>query len=1024
MSVSFPPRQAIAQRRNLTILFSDLCGSTRLAAAMEAETYAELLGALRDAWEQAIPQHGGTIARIHGDGVLAVFGHPQAREDDARRAVEAALELHRLVRDLRPSLGVAGQTPLALHSGVHSGLVLVQGGDDILGRLELLGNAANLAARLSDSAGQDQILVSAETLGPELHFFETGPAQHLSLEGLGAPIAAHAILGRAAVQTRFEAHTRQGLTPFTGREAERAVLERCLAEVIAGEPRRVVVSAPPGVGKTRLAEEFLQAAAARGCRVLRGYCDQIPSAEPLQPFLQMTRKLFALSHGMSATEAEEAVRRKLAELAPHLQVHAPDILRTLSFSRDKQKDGADRAAAKQRSGDATHALLAALIDKTPTVLFIDDWQWADDASRKVLRLICKLHRGTLMVMLTTRDPAGGPAPIDGAEVIELTPLGSDDSARTIAALLPRMDPFLVAEIHRYSGGNPLFIEELCHSAAHEDMDRRLVRMHGGGAWLNVLIESRLARLAVAQAELVRAAAVVGTVVPVWLLERITGAALDEALVRQLSAQDFIFPGESAGTLRFKHGITRDVIYDSVGLHQRRAIHLRIAEALKEQTIGNVGEDAFEGLAYHYGAANRPADAAHYAELAGDRAVAASALDRAKTQYHAALSALDALDPSTDTARRWSAISQRLGLVCVFDAARADLPVFHRAVALASQADDPAALARARYWLGYIHYSLGELRAAIGYCEAALESADAARDERLAANIRATLGETLTAACDYPKAIGLLDGAITHRRPHAASARTAAVGLAFSLVCKGWILGDRGEFGAGLACIEDAHRTMQGATHEIGATISGWQGAILLWQGRWAEAGEAAAESERIAAQTHSLYQYSISRAIGAYARWMLEQRTDALDTLQDATAWIESRESGLYRSLNHGWLAEGLAASGRTAEARHHAALALMRSRQRDWLGVPMALRALARSAAAVDDMPRSEHYLARALRAAATRQSAHEHAVTRLCEAQIRAARGERAPARGLVDQAMTAFEAMNMRWHLAQAQQLSRLL
>ncbi|MDH5539229.1 MAG: AAA family ATPase, partial [Rhizobacter sp.] len=964
------------RRRHLTILFSDLSDSTQLAANMEAELYAELLGALREGYESIVPRHGGVIVRIQGDGLLAIFGYPEAREGDAVRATEAALALHAMARGLHASAGPTLPQTMSLHSGIHSGLVLLQDGDLVIGKFELLGNAPNIAARLSDLATRDEILVSEESLGPESHFFDIGPLRFVELKGRSEPIAVHSVRGRAAIHTRFESGMLRGLAPLVGRRAEREHLARRLDDVVAGASVHLALVAPAGLGKTRLAEDFLHLAASRDCQVHRGYCEDNLSAEPLQPFLQMLRSLFKLGHGMSAADATTAVSDGLREIDPALLAHVPQLLGALSYTRDSTSDG--RAPAAGQTVAALRELFAALVARHPLVLFVDDWQWADDASSQALRLIRGVHGARVFVLLATRGIDVGASTMDGLEVLALEPLDENDANQAIGHLLPKADPFVLAEIRRYSGGNPLFIEELCHCAAHDEMDSHMVRLHGSAAWLSQLIESRLARLPRAQADVARVAAVIGNVVPTWLLERLTGRRPDDEIVLGLAQHDFVFPGESAQTLRFKHGITRDVIYASLGLHQRRAMHLRIAEALQQHAGAGRQDEALESLAYHFGAGGRAEEATHYAEQAGDKAVAASALDRAKTQYRAALSALDKLEPSTRYYQRWAAISQKLGLVCVFDASRADLPVFRRAVSLAQESDDQRALARAQYWLGYINYSLGESRAAIHHCEHARQAAQDARDNPLVVQIVATLGQARTAAADYDRALALLDEAIVVKRQHRSGAKPA-VGLAYSLVCQAWILGDRGQFAPAHDCLDEALDAVLGVTHEIGASVHGWRSAILLWQGRWAAAQQAAEDSTRIAEQTHSFFQYCMGRAMAAYAGWMAQRQPEALQALIDATTWLAPLEGGLFVSLNHGWLAEALVSSGRDAEARHHAAMALQRARKRDLIGVAMAYRALAQLAARHNDAARVQHYLDQATRTADLRQSPHEAAVNQL---------------------------------------------
>jgi class 3 adenylate cyclase/tetratricopeptide (TPR) repeat protein len=1012
-----------ARRRYLTVLFSDLSDSTKLAAAMEAEDYAGLLGRLRHTYQDVIPKHGGTMVRIQGDGMLAIFGYPDAREDDGRRAAEAALELHDRVRRLRFDPPLPGAPSLALHTGIHSGLVLLGEGDDVRGRFELLGNAPNIAARLSDLAEKDEILVSEETLGAELNFFQRSERRSLRLKGKIEPVSVYRIHARAPVNTRLEARAQRGLAPFVGRQAELAVLLSRLEDALSGKPGYVAIAAPAGLGKTRLIDEFLRRAAAVDCQIHRGYCESYLSAEPLQPFLQMLRSLCGLSHGMSAILAAEALEFALSAIDPALLHYSPELLRLLSLSAARPQADPSTPPAVEDTIAALRGLFDALAAAKPLVLVIDDWQWADDATRQVLGAISVLDQRAILVLVATRGFAAGDAGMSAARILELAPFTEQETAETIVRLLPGTDPFLVTEIRKYSGGNPLFIEELCHSAAYEDTDRRIGRAHSGAAWLNSLIESRVARLPDAQADLVRTAAIIGNVIPCWLLESITGCGERHPLVRGLAEQDFAFPGEQPGTLRFKHGITRDVIYDSVGLHQRRAMHLRIAESLREHGAAGGLEELYEALAYHYGAGGQAADAALYAERAGDKAMAASALDRAQSQYQAALAALDLLEPSDSNYRRWIAIVQKLALACVFDPSREALEVLRRAVARAAANDDQAAVAGAEFWLGNINYALGESRVATAHCERALMAASRVGDQRLIVEIRTTLGHAAASACDYDRSLGLLDEAIELKRRHRSGARPA-VGLSYTLTCKASVLGDRGLFGQAHECLDEALDAMQSANHAVKGSLFCWRSAIYLWQGRWEDARLSALEAQQVAERGRSFYLYAMGRALEAYASWTVGRAPEALQTMVDATSWLEVRDRGQYTSLNYGWLADALVASGRFQEARNHAARALLRARKYDRLGKAMACRAMARASVQGHMHGAAQHYLALAMNAARVRGSPHEFANNQLCQAEIALALGERAQARALLEQAGMAFSAMDMAWHATKVTELLRCL
>ncbi|MEJ8845659.1 ATP-binding protein [Variovorax rhizosphaerae] len=951
-------------RRYLTLLFADLSQSTELAEIMEAEHYGTVLAAVRKVYHDAIPRHGGIVVRVQGDGLLAMFGYPVTREDDGRGAVAAALEMHQRISDLRPYLP-AGRH-LCLHTGIHSGLVLMSTGDVELGRFELLGPVPNIASRLSDAAGPHEIMVSEETLGPASRFFVTGPPQLLQVKGRAAPLLVYRVDARASLAESFSASSRHGSTAFIGRRAELALLESAMDDAMAGRTRSVAVAGPPGMGKTRLVEHFLNRVVQRGCTVLRGYCESALGAEPLQPFHHM-----------------------LQALADEAQPHTPDDF---------------------------DALFARLAGQRPLLLFVDDWQWADDASHQVLAALRKRTDSRLLVVLSTRLAAAGNAPAAADQTLALAPLSDDEARRAIAARLPVVDPFVAEEICRHANGNPLFLEELCHLAARCDSGRRLGRPQGAG-WLNRLVESRVQLLSPAQIELVRAAAVIGNVIPAWLLESITGQRADGPLQLGLAEQDFIFPGERAGTLRFKHGITRDIIYESVGLHVRQALHLRIAEAMQAHSATEAQDEALEALAMHFDAGGDAVQAARYAELAGDKALSASALDRARTLYRVALAALDRLPPSPAVALHWVAIVHSLGRVCVFDPVRSELALYVRALELAERYGDMATIGRAHHWLGYISYGLGDGRAAVAHCERALVEARATQDAKLMVQVVAALGEAHQAAANYDRSLALLDEAIAVKKRHR-SGQHLNVGLAFSLSCRGYLVGDRGQFAEAHQCFDEALGCIPGLTHEIGATVHGLRSAVLLWEGRWEDARAAANESGRIAEATRSLTQLSVARAMDAFAGWMLTRKAEYLQTIIEVTAWLEPRQSGLFRSLNHGWLAAGLTHAGRHVEARRHAALALRRSRQRDLLGAAMSYRALARGVAARRP-ERVQHYLDRAMQAARARDSAHEIAVTQLCAAEIAwQHRGERESA--LLDQAIAGFERMGMRWHLKEALRL----
>ncbi|HEY4084034.1 MAG TPA: adenylate/guanylate cyclase domain-containing protein [Burkholderiaceae bacterium] len=979
LSDGAPASSGKGQRRRLTIVFADLSGSTRLAEAMEAEHYALMLAQLRQCYQSAINAHGGQVVRIQGDGLLAIFGHPNPREDEARHACEAALAMHEAVRQLRPQGAPAWAKALTLHSGIHAGLVLMDEGDEVRGRFELLGQAPSIAARLSELAGPDQILVSAETLGLQQHFFLTSESRELVIRGRTDLLSAYGVLGRAAVARRFDASVQRGLAPFIGRKPELEQLHILLAETRSGRSRWVNLRAAAGVGKTRLCEQFLQEAADTGpVRVLRGYCSNDLSAEPLQPFMQMLRSLPA----------------------------TPEVLGTLN-------------SPPHRRGDAVLALIDANAQHTPLLLSIDDLQWADDASLALAHRLNThaLQQSLRLLLVSTSRPQtqGDTLPAAGggaAQMVELRPFSDDEASAAVTQLLPRTDPFIAAEIQRHAGGNALFIEELCHAMSGQPGQG--VQQPAGSAWLGALIESRMARLPVEQIVVLRAAAAIGNVIPVWLLERLTGRGAEDPTVLALAEQDFIFPGQGNDELRFKHGVTHEVVYQSIGLHERQGLHRLIAAVLRERAQAGGPLASHELLAYHDGAAGDWQRAADHAEAAGDQALAVVSLDRAKKQFRAALVALEYLADDEARRLRWISIAQRFGLACVFDASRADLRVLQHAAELAREQPDVALRARADYWLGYVSYALGEARLGLTGCERGLAAAEDTEDAALRAQLRGALGQIHAAAADYVAAEQLLDEAIAIQtaqvRQHGRRPSRPPVGLAYSLACRATVAGDRGQFAQSQALFEESLQDILGTGHAVEASVLGLQAAVLLWQGRWSDAQASASEAHRIGARVRSLFTFSMGRAAGAYGSWMERGDPGSLMALQEATGWLAQRGCGLFSSLNHGWLADVLSAQGQHRRARAHVAQALRRGRQHDWIGVAMAYRAAARMA---PDTVEAQRYLERSRRVARHRGAAHEIAATDLAAAEL-------LNDQAALDAAEAAFERLAMPWHLAQAQRL----
>lgn len=290
------------------------------------------------------------------------------------------------------------------------------------------------------------------------------------------------------------------------------------------------------------------------------------------------------------------------------------------------------------------------------------------------------------------------------------------------------------------------------------------------------------------------------------------------------------------------------------------------------------------------------------------------------------------------------------------------------------------------------------------------------DNALLAQLPGTVGQLQAAAADYANALPMLDLAIARQRARASKSAVNQIGLSFSLCCRAYVLGDQGQFDQAHEIFAEALAPFDGSGHAVEASIQGWRAAVLLWQGRWAEAREAALVAHRVGAQVRSMFTCAMGHAAGAYGAWMQDADITARQHILDATAWLAPRGGGLYSSFQHGWLADILATQGDAGAARHHVALALRRGRQHDWIGGAMAYRAAARLAARMGDTERAKRYLGLARGAGEQRNSLHEAAVTALLEAELRLDDSWQAAR----DRAGREFERLGMTGFLERALQL----
>jgi class 3 adenylate cyclase/tetratricopeptide (TPR) repeat protein len=1006
-------------------MFCDLCDYTRLSELCDPEETAALRRQIVSQATRVVLSHRGAITQCYGDGMLAGFGIEESSEDDTRRSIDAALELRQLTRDLAAQISLPADFELRMHFGLHSGLVFVQSGDEVYGRYDLAGDAVNVTARLCALAKRDEILVSATALQGIEPFYDAEAVPDLVLKGKSAPLHAFRVHANSSIHTRFEAHSRRGLTRFVGRTSELEQLNGVLRELAPGSVQAVSVVGNAGIGKTRLIEEFVMRCAESDAEIYRGSCENYRKLSPLQPFVQMLQQLFGIRNHMTAEQASSVVLAFLNGRGEHLSRHAEALLLLLSLREPTQ--ATDTLRMQRAILTALSEVFACLDSSKPLLLVIDDWQWADDLSHEVLRIVMRsiATRG-LLVLLSTRQHDPGDVVLSRAQSIELRPFHHLETAQVLHTLRPDLlDVGLSRAIHRRSGGNPLFLEELCRtlpieaSLSAESFDDSAVPQS-----IAAVICMRLELLAPQALRLLRTAAVIGNAFNTQLLALVSGFPELGAALECLVQFDLVRRTEPDGSVyRFKHGITREVVYESVRLAERYRLHGMIVLLLEAHSAASDGGDEFEALAFHCAGSGDHLRAAYYAELSGDKAVTASSLDNARQHDAMALSELDKLPMDAQLKQLWLKLSAKLGRVLVYNAKPAQLKLVERAAQYAHELGDVRALADALQLCAFISYGLGDYRAAIAHAREGLVVAERASDDKVATQLVSNLGQSLAASGQYPEALEHLERSLQLKRQRVAARpdRPLPIGFAYSLSCKALLHADQGDFHLASIELDDAHRLMLRTGHAVEGSVLGLLAMTQIWHGDWEQcvltAGRAAETAERVT----FTYVFAMSQTMNGYARFMLNASPEAVHEVQRAVDWIELHERFLFVSFCYGCLAEILSYSGESELALRYAGRALQRAREHaDPLGEAVAHRVLAREYARANDAASANAALADAYQAGVARNSRREFALTKLLESQLLYASGERAALKPTLAQLRLDFDGMGMSWHRAQVDTL----
>jgi class 3 adenylate cyclase/tetratricopeptide (TPR) repeat protein len=823
-------RAALAgERKPVTVLFCDVVGSTALAERLGPDAMHGVLNRFFELALAEVHRYEGTVNQFLGDGFMALFGAPVAHEDHARRAALAALGVARAVGERPLTLEDGIEVRLTVRMGLHTGLVVVGAiGDNLRMDYTAVGDTTHLAARLQQAAGPGVTLLSETTARLVERHVALEPVGALQLRGHTGTLSAYRLTGAL---TGTLASTRRALSRFVGREREMTTLHALFADVEREQGRLAGIVAEPGLGKSRLLDEFRAALADRAL-CLEGRCLSYGAAIPYLPIVDLVRGLCAIADVDTPERVADKVHATLNGLGVD-GARATYVLQLLGVKvEEAPTDSPDVLAA--RTHDTLRQVWLRASRRRPLVLLIEDLHWIDHASEACLESLTESLSGGAILVLATYRPGYRPPWLERsyATQMSLAPLPRAASLSVVRSLRPELseNDARARLILDKGEGNPFFLEELVHAVADADAGRLPVPDSVQG-----VLAARIDRLPASAKHALQVASVLGREFTERGLRALAETPVLDDDLRVLTRQEFLYEradGEERGYV-FKHALTQEVAHDTLVVTRRRALHRAAASVLGQLYPDRLDELA-PVLAHHYLVAEAWAEAVAPARRAAETARRAGANSEALLRYDEAVRAAARAD--LPIAQRRALLEER-GAVKAglgqFEPAREDLdaalalaeadgdPVAQarvlaalgalwgghrdylrgseltrRALAVAERTGDRHALAGTRMQLGVMLLNLvrmresrDELRAAMALFEAAGDPLGAARaQEVLAMNLQLS-GHAEDAVVEVDRALALLREAGDRRTEIPAM---VSLGSAYA-----WTRG----FDAGLACLQ-------------------------------------------------------------------------------------------------------------------------------------------------------------------------------------------------------------------------------
>jgi class 3 adenylate cyclase/tetratricopeptide (TPR) repeat protein/ABC-type thiamine transport system ATPase subunit len=1039
------------ERKQVTVLFADLKGSTELIRDLDPEAAQRLLDPALHVMMDAVHRFEGTVNQVLGDGIMALFGAPVAHEDHAVRACYAALgmqaAMRRYAEEVRRSHGLEMQARVGLNSGE---VVVRSIGNDLHMDYSAVGQTTHLAARMEQLATPGSIRLTAVTLRLAEGLIQVNTLGPFPVRGLTEPVEVFELVGASAIRRRLQASAARGLTRFVGRQQELAMLQQTLEQAGAGHGQVVALVGEAGVGKSRLVYEFVHSHSTPGWLVLESASVSYGKATPYFPVIDLLKRYSHVEEHDDRRTIRAKVTGQILTLDPTLQDAVPALLSLLdALPEDSSFLQREPPQRRQRTLDALKRALLRESQEQPLLLVFEDLHWIDSETQALLtNLVESLPTARLLLLVNYRPEYqhgwGSKTYYTQLRLDPLPPASADEFLHTLLgddpSLVP-LTPLLVARTE----GNPFFLEESVRTLVETEVlvgepgAYRLAQPLQGmpvPATVQAVLAARIDRLSAEEKRLLQTAAVIGTEVPLPLLQALAELPEDtlHGGLEHLQAAEFLYETRLFPEIEytFKHALTQQVAYETLLQERRRALHAQIVEALELLAGERVAEgasgrspDQVDRLAHHALRGEVWDKALAYCRQAGEKAMTRSAYREAVGYFEQALSALSHLPETRET--REQAIDLRLALRTALlpsgDFGHI-LVCLREAEALAEVLDDPRRLAQVSLLLARHFDFMGDYDQAIASTQRALALATAGGEVALQALANQRLGTIYHSQGDYDRAIDAfwqtvtcLEGAWRHER--FGRVVLPAVG---SRALLAWCHAELGRFPEGRAIGEEGRRIAEAVTHPPSLMIAVWGMGLLSF--RQGDLSRALPLLERAVSlcQEADLSSYFPWMAAALGAAYTLAGRVaDAVSLLTQAMDQAVASEAGRYQALCHLSLGETHLVDCRVEEAYTLAVRALALARERQERGhEAYALRLLGDIAAQEESPERAQAKadyrqaltLAEALGMRPLQAHCHRGLGT------LYATTGQREQARAALSTAIEMYQTMEMTFWLPEAE------